>query len=260
MGEKENRMGSYIRKVRDETTRFSQELLTENERLRLLAATIESEKEHLEKQMEKQLQLLREEISYHQREQSKLQDQLKKIQAESRRYLDQYILVEEQNANLANLYVASYRLHGTLDRQEVLVALQEIVINLIGSEELAIFELDKGEGVLQLIASYGIDSRKIMSIPPGTGLIGKIAETGEMFIKSEAEMAELPDYEKELTACIPLKLDDSVMGAIAVFRLLPQKQGFETIDHALFDLLATHAANALYCTKLHLKYKDSEVN
>ena len=30
-----------------------------------------------------------------------------------------------------------------------------------------------------------------------------------------------------LTACIPLKLDGKVTGAVAIYRLLPQKSGFE---------------------------------
>ena len=54
-----------------------------------------------------------------------------------------------------------------------------------------------------------------------------------------------------LVACIPLKLDNDVTGLIAIFSLLPHKPGLEALDHELFDLLATHAATALYCTSLH---------
>ena len=45
-----------------------------------------------------------------------------------------------------------------------------------------------------------------------------------------------------------MKLEDRVTGAIALFRLLPQKTALEAVDRELFDLLATHAAMALYCT------------
>ena len=37
---------------------------------------------------------------------------------------------------------------------------------------------------------------------------------------------------------------------IAIHRLLAHKAGLEPLDHELFDLLATHAATALYCTSL----------
>ena len=45
-----------------------------------------------------------------------------------------YVEIEEENNNLANLYVASYQLHSTLDSSEVLKVVLEIVINLIGAE------------------------------------------------------------------------------------------------------------------------------
>jgi hypothetical protein len=45
-----------------------------------------------------------------------------------------------------------------------------------------------------------------------------------------------------------------VTGVIALFRLLPQKPRVEEADHELFDLLAVHAAMALYCTGLHSQF------
>jgi hypothetical protein len=50
-----------------------------------------------------------------------------------------------------------------------------------------------------------------------------------------------------------LTLDGRVTGAIAIFKLLPQKAGIEDLDREIFELLATHAATALYCTGLHAK-------
>jgi hypothetical protein len=44
-----------------------------------------------------------------------------------------------------------------------------------------------------------------------------------------------------------------VSGAIALFRLLPQKSGIEAVDRELFELLATHAATALHCARLHAR-------
>src|SRR5438045_9505433 len=85
-----------------------------------------------------------------------LKDRLTAIEEESRDFSARYVEVEQQNTNLANLYVASYQLHGTLDRERVLAAIKEIVINLIGSEELAIWEIDPEFKALMLIDSFGI--------------------------------------------------------------------------------------------------------
>src|SRR4051795_8178860 len=91
-------------------------------------------------------------------ENRRLHDLLSEIQDESRKAAERYVEVEQQNTNLANLYVASYQLNGTLDRERVIAAVQEIVINLIGSEELAIWEVEEELNALSLIGSFGIDA------------------------------------------------------------------------------------------------------
>jgi nitrate/nitrite-specific signal transduction histidine kinase len=184
-------------------------------------------------------------------ENNRLHELLSEIQEDRRRASARYVEVEQQNTNLANLYVASYQLHGTLDRRRVLDSIQEIVINLIGSEELAIWELNAEREELTLAASFGIDSATWGAIPldSQSGVIGLAAVTGERFVAGQSPI-EPTGNEKGLTACIPLKLDDRVVGAIGIFKLLAQKEGLEPVDFELFDLLASHAATALYCTRL----------
>ena len=168
------------------------------------------------------------------------------LEEQSRRFSERYIEVEEQNTKLANLYVASYQLNGTLDRARVIAAIEEIIINLIGCEELGIWELDENASSLVLAGSFGIDAADWESVPLGSGLIGSVAASGERFI-ADANPAT------EVVACIPLKLDERVVGAIAIFSLLQQKQGLEPLDYELFDLLASHAASALFCTRMYME-------
>ena len=86
-------------------------------------------------------------------------------------------------------------------------------------------------------------------MPLGQGRIGQAARSGEIFVADRA-----PGDEAAEPASPPASRSSStarVTGAIAIFRLLPQKNGFEDVDRELFELLATHAATALYCTTLH---------
>jgi GAF domain-containing protein len=163
-------------------------------------------------------------------------------------FSSRYVDVEQQNTNLANLYVATYQLHGTLDRERVLSAIKEVIINLIGSEELAIWEIT-GEA-LTLLDSFGVDPDKWerIKLDGDGGLIGLVAETGQRYVAGEADIVGGGSQES-LSACIPLKLDETVIGVIGIFHLLPQKNGFEPIDLELFELLGSHAATALYCTR-----------
>jgi hypothetical protein len=280
MKQNRNDHGAYVRKVQEGTQSFAQDVLGEIERLQILVATLEAERASeaekareshevlranealralaasLEAEMNRlheQAIALRTENERHQKEQARLQVQLESTREESQRYSTRYTEIEQQSSNLANLYVASYRLHGTLDRQEVIDTIKEIIANLVGSEEAGLFELDPQRQALELVASFGIDPAECPPVSLGSGPIGRAAKTGEIFVADPAQPPVGPGLESRLTACIPLTLDGRVTGAIAIFKLLPQKAGIEDLDRELFELLATHAATALYCTGLHAK-------
>jgi GAF domain-containing protein len=157
---------------------------------------------------------------------------------------------EAQVSNLASLYVAVTSVHGALDRPTVLSSVQEIVTNLIGSEEMAIFETDAAHGRLTLLASMGIEPGPYQEIYIGDGAIGRAAATGERLIRQDGG-ALTEDGDAALTACIPLKVGGRVLGVLAVFRLLPHKGRLDAIDIDLFDVLAAHAASALLFTRLY---------
>ena len=157
---------------------------------------------------------------------------------------------EAQVASLASLYVAVTSVHGALDRPSVLTSVQEIVTNLIGSEEMAIFETDAEHGRLMLLASTGIEPGSYQEIYVGEGAIGRAAATGERLIRAEGGSLSA-EGDAALTACIPLKVAGRVVGVLAVFRLLPHKLRLDAIDIDLFDVLAAHAASALLFTRLY---------
>jgi hypothetical protein len=269
--------GAYVRRVTQETQRYTEDLMAENHRLRLSVAASESDRQRTQESLRSaedvllQNQALRDRVAALQqetqalearvldacgaldrrrREQEELQASVRRAQAESDRFAEQYRNLETQNMNLANLYVASYRLHGTVDRDEVLATIQEIVTNLVGSEEIGVFEMDAGGSTLSLVASTGIDADRYKRIRVGAGRIGRCAETAETYV---ADGEGDDSGEADLTACVPLALAGRVCGAIALFRLLPQKSGIEALDRELFDLLATHAATALYCATAYAR-------
>ena len=248
--------GAYVRRAREDTQRYVQDLLDENDKLRRRVAGLKSEAATLETEksrLEARLARLREELESDRREHEILHRRLAEAEGQSHKFAERYVEIERQNTNLANLYVASYSLHGTLDRQEVLAAIQEIIINLVGCEELGIFELDPEGSELLLSASFGIDAESYRSVAVGSGSIGRVARSGETYLAGSADGGPGPE-EAHLTACFPLRVEGRVTGVIATFRLLPQKvNGLGALDHELFELLATQAGAALYCTALHAR-------
>jgi len=227
---------AYVEEARHELHQYAQSLLRENEKLRAAVASLESEKRELEQGRTQAVSEL-----------TTLRDRLEQIEEENHKYAAEFQEIEQQSSNLSNLYVASYQLHSSVDRQDVLQTIHEIVINLIGSEEVAIFERDLS-GNFRLISSIGVGHSNIRSFALGEGPIGRRLISGGVFVQDVAG-----DHDDHLTACVPLKVGDSITGAIAVFRLLPHKGAFERVDRELFELLAVHAAMALYCATLHAK-------
>lgn len=181
---------------------------------------------------------------------SRLEREVASLKAEQQHFLERYVGLEEQNATLTALYVACQRLHGHLNRSDVLLAVREIVANLVGCEEYVIFSL-AADGWLHRVDSSGLESEAFEKLAPGTGLIGRAVKTGEIYLRPESDGSVATEEESNLTACIPLRRDGVVTGAFALFHLLPQKFEFQELDLELFGLFGTHLATALYCADLH---------
>lgn len=243
----------YARKVQEETDDYIREILAQTQKLRTVAASLQAEKERLEDEVSR----LRSELDRQAHEGRRLQNQLDQIARENQESLDRYQAVASQSASLANLYVATYRLHGTVDKTDVLSGIQEVVGNLIGCEELLVFETVPGHpAVLRPVWAFGMDKDRFAEVAVGAGIIGAVAKTGETFIAGAAAAAEFAETERSLSACVPLKVEDRVIGVVALFRLLPQKlEGLTELDYELLNLLQTHGATALYCTQLHAAQK-----
>jgi GAF domain-containing protein len=165
----------------------------------------------------------------------------------------QFVAMELQHGELATLYVASTRLQATLKRQELLAAIREIVTNLIGAEEMALFENNPETSTLSLIDSYGNASATDPVIRLGEGPVGRVALTGHCYFYDTNRVGQEPSDADMPTACVPLKVDGAVWGVIVIYRLLPQKDCIVELDYQLFNLLSTLAGVALRCAELNAK-------
>ena len=234
---------------------FTQDLLKENEKLRFRIVQLEESmknKGFVVEENEEAIELQKK-IESLEQEKAEILDRIKTVEEENQDFANRYVEIEEENNMLANLYIASYQLHSTLDFKEVLQIILEIVINLIGAEEFGVLLLDEKTNQLEPVASEGVETSTLPSIGVGQGIIGESVKTGENYFIETMEGYE-KDYEKPIV-CIPLKIKDHVIGVIAIYTLLVQKDEFNNVDYELFTLLAGHAATAVFSSRL---YSDSE--
>ncbi len=229
---------------------FSKELIKENEKLRFKIAQLE---ESLEKSGdEERTRIYEDRIKLLEKELTSLQEKHQKVEEENKDFAAKYIEVENENNNLANLYVASYQLHSTLDFNEVLRIVMEIIINLIGAEKFAIFLMDDKTNELLPASSEGISLNEIPKAKMGEGIVGTVAKEGESYFAENApEKAPSEINPKNPIVCIPLKIKEHVIGAISIYSLFIQKSTFSNVDYEMFNLLAGHAATAIFSSRLY---------
>jgi transcriptional regulator with GAF, ATPase, and Fis domain len=234
---------------------FTQELLKENEALRYKMVELEGRTRLEDRSGNAQVNSLEKRICLLEEENRNLLDRYRNVEKENKDFANRYVEVETENNNLANLYVASYQLHSTLDFNESLKIILEIVMNLIGAEEFTIMLLDEKLNELVIVAQEGIGLQVQTAIRLGHGIIGTAAKTGEPYYRKgdPADVADV-DYANPLV-CIPLKIKEHVIGTIVIYKLLIQKSEFADVDYELFSMLAGHAATALFSSKL---YSESE--
>jgi len=233
---------------------FTKELLTENDQLRKQIRDLESRQNAAcldDDEWAKLRAELLQRIHSLQEENEEVRERLKAVEEENQQFAGRYLEIEEENNNLANLYVASYQLHSTLDPSEVLKVILEIVINLIGAEVFCVYVLDDKTGVLQPVAAEGDDLSRFPACRLGEGFIGGAVGSGEVATRDPHPSEVTDAVDAGPVVGIPLHVQEKPVGAIAIHKLLQQKDGFSPLDHELFTLLAGHAATAIFASRLH---------
>lgn len=278
MGHDNRNPGAYVQRAVEQTSRYLTRIADENERLRCenaqktaeldacraivaTAAATSRENEYLKQQvvlLEERARTLEKLESDHAGEVATLrcrllrqESQIAEVVDENRDYASQYREIEKLHGNLMNLYVAGYRLHSSFEREDVLSAITETVVNLIGSENFGVYESVDVTAQLDLVAWVGPDPCALRSLVLDDSELGALVRKGALHVSDSTNPLCAPNGMK-FEILVPLRLGEQTTGAIIVFSLLPQKRdGLKDVDFELFDLLGAQAAGALYSTRLH---------
>ena len=155
---------------------------------------------------------------------------------------------EHQGGRLMNLYVATYQLHSTLDPAEVQATIAEIAINLLGAAQFVLLlRRDEGEGLEIALREGGPDRAADPlyggeSYPGGDPMVDATLADGVLRLG--------PTTESRVLAAVPLRVQDEIVGALVVQKLLEHKPILRAEDRDLLDLLSAHAAIALFAARL----------
>jgi hypothetical protein len=177
-----------------------------------------------------------------------LEHRLRQLENENRSLNELCSQLQEQNEAISNLYVAKHRLHASLDAAEVMRIVRDIMVELVGGKEFAIYLLDPRQKVLRRVTGGGTVKHP-ETVALGDGHLGRVASAGRPFYFETMGERERPS--EIPLAVIPLLSESESIGIIAIWQLLPHKNGFTPVDHQLLELVAEHAPAALKSAHLH---------
>jgi len=142
------------------------------------------------------------------------------------------------------LGAARRRLEESSSQSDAIEALREIVSNFLGSEEIALFEVDRKTADMRMLWSFGIDAEECNPLRALHDVGLRRVTQGECHV-------ELPSDDSvgaaaKTQAFVPLRLANHTVAVLAILRLLPQKLGFDRPDMDLLRLLSEEAGKALF--------------
>src|SRR5438045_1956838 len=163
---------------------FAETLLRENERLRFQVADLEEQLRQAgavagkKRPMSGALRELVTHIEALEKEHEKLMARFRSVELENQSFEDRYREIERENNNLANLYVASYQLHSTLDLREITQIILEILLNFVGAHTFAIQLVDDERGRLRTLAADGVERKAVPEGAITDGQVGQVIAAG----------------------------------------------------------------------------------
>jgi hypothetical protein len=153
-------------------------------------------------------------------------------------------LTDADAMNDLRLGAARKRLAESRGQEDAIDGVREIVANFLGSEELGLFRVDRGNGAFHVFWSFGIDLE-------GYDLLSALGNAGlDRVMRGECHV-ELAAGEHagemgRARAFVPIRVANQTIAILAILRLLPQKLNFDGADMELFKLLSDEAAKPLF--------------
>jgi hypothetical protein len=235
--------GPELMQVFKRGVQFTEELIQENERLRFRLVQLEGENRQLARQamVPTSYAELLDKVRMAEEEKTSLLERFNAIEIENHDFKQRFAEIEEENNRLANLYVASFALHSTLDLKGVVQHCFDILVNLVGTRDFALYISEKSK--LMPVRSEGRPLGSLAPMVVGRGVAGRAARDRLLFLSADDVTRASVQKPK---ACVPLVIGDSLLGMFVIFSFLQQKDCVTELDRELFKLLGGHAATAMY--------------
>lgn len=145
----------------------------------------------------------------------------------------------------AKVYAARMRLQNALDQADALDGIRDIAGNLIGTEEVAVFKVDKKRSELWLYWSFGVDPNKHSVLEVSREPKLKQVLSGKPVYRLRLSNENLLSTDDPVNALVPIVVDGTACAVIVLFRLFPHKLSLEAVDREICEVLSNCAGRAI---------------
>lgn len=172
---------------------------------------------------------------------------------------------KRDNRELTALFEVSKVLTSSFDLEKNLYSVMEILSKKLDMTRGCVFLLDRKTNEIKIVTAYGLTEEEIQrgKYKIGEGIVGRVIETGlPMFIPDiEKEPQFLnktgsrPDKKGISFLCVPIKIEEEMLGVISADRIYTVSQGDVDDDLRVLSIVASLIAQFL---KLWESYKVME--
>ena len=141
---------------------------------------------------------------------------------------------------------ARTRLRECKDPRHACEVIREIVSNLLGCEEMALFQVHGKHARLSLVWSFGIEPTALC-LPEclnDSSFSGVLA--GHAYIDEGFRGANGIGRHGKASAFVPIRFNGRTAGVLVLLRLLPQKTRIDALDRGLLAVLSREAGKPLF--------------
>ena len=182
-----------------------------------------------------ELRILRSELLEAHRELSRLRIQNEQLMSSNRDLSTLLVTTERRSGELVKIIVAFRRLLESGDSAAALRSIEEILINVIGTEDFVVLLITEADA-LRVVAGMG----------PAVENAAELPSTFDGLLAVDARI-------------VPLHIAEHVVGAIVIDQLLPHRDPLNANDDQVLSLLSRFAASAVMAADQKHGWKRIEV-
>lgn len=250
--EREQFVRTFLRKG----VEYTEELLHENQELRLEIQQFRSDNARLRAQVasDDAIKELLRTVERLESERRALLEKSQNLEAGRAAHEGRTAEIESEFSDLANLYIATHQLHASLSVPNVVRQLKDMVGQLVGAQAFVIYVLDRAVARAIPIASEAVASSDVVPVPLEGTPVGDVCLVALPRVREEGGLT--PGTVDDPLAIIPLLADGCAVGVISIVSLLGHKTDWADVDRELFKLLGAQAGAALIAANLYADIRD----